>query len=170
MRHFRLYDTPLDAEFPPIKYLAFPSFQRTPYHWTTIIPSYGFPHCEKNKIGYTVSSQGNHYCAYHAFNLSHHGHECPVMSNDDSYTQQQKQATLPSDCTPRDNDAMEPQRQSTFLKSWGFLFPFFLFLFPFLCVIDPMKQQQNYFDFNSFLHWSLSSFFFLFPFYMYSTQ
>ena len=33
-----------------------------------------------------------------------------------------------------------------------------------------MKQQHNYFDFNSFLHWSLSSFLFPFPFYMYSTQ
>ena len=41
---------------------------------------------------------------------------------------------------------------------------FFLFLFPFLCVFDPMKQQQNYFDFNSFFHWSRSSFFFLVPF------
>jgi hypothetical protein len=43
---------------------------------------------------------------------------------------------------------------------------FFLYglsLFSFLS-FDPMKQQQNYFDFNSRLHWSLSSFFFLFPF------
>ncbi len=60
-----------------------------------------------------------YYCAYHAFNLSHHGHQCRVMSKDDSYTQQQKQATLPSDCTPRGNDAVEPQRHFTFLKSWG---------------------------------------------------
>jgi serine/threonine protein kinase len=55
-----------------------------------------------------------------------------------------------------------------------FDFPFFSFPFlsPFLCglsifsflLFDPMKQQQNYFDFNSCLHWSLSSFFFPFPF------
>jgi hypothetical protein len=49
-----------------------------------------------------------YYCAYHGFNLSHHGHQCRVMSNDDSYTAQQRQATLPSDCTTRDNDAVEP--------------------------------------------------------------
>jgi hypothetical protein len=61
-----------------------------------------------------------YYCAYHGFNLSHHGHICRVMANDDSYTSQQKQATLPSDCTPlRGNDVVEPQRHSTFLKSWG---------------------------------------------------
>ncbi len=60
-----------------------------------------------------------YYCPYHGFNLSHHGHQCRVMSNDDSYTSQQRQATLPSDCTPRSNDAVEPQRHSTFLKSWG---------------------------------------------------
>ncbi len=60
-----------------------------------------------------------YYCAYHGFNLTHHGHQCRVMSNDDSYTTQQQQATLPSDCSPRGNDVVEPQRQSTFLKSWG---------------------------------------------------
>jgi hypothetical protein len=60
-----------------------------------------------------------YYCAYHGFNLSHHGHACRVMSNDDSYNSQQKQAPLPSDCNPRGNDAVEPQRHSKFLKSWG---------------------------------------------------
>jgi hypothetical protein len=45
--------------------------------------------------------------------------QCRVMSNDDSYTTQQQQATLPSDCSPRGNDVVEPHRQSTFLKSWG---------------------------------------------------
>jgi hypothetical protein len=60
-----------------------------------------------------------YYCAYHGFNLSHHGHACRVMSNDDSYNSQQRQASLPSDCNPRGNDAVEPQRHSTFLKSWG---------------------------------------------------
>jgi hypothetical protein len=60
-----------------------------------------------------------YYCAYHGFNLSHPGYQCRVMSNGDGYTTQQKQATLPSDCTPRGNDAVEPHRQSTYLKSWG---------------------------------------------------
>jgi hypothetical protein len=32
-------------------YLAFPSFQHTPYHWTTIIPSHGFPHCAGKNFG-----------------------------------------------------------------------------------------------------------------------
>ena len=35
-------NTSLDADFSPILYLTFPSFHRAPYHWTTIIPSYGF--------------------------------------------------------------------------------------------------------------------------------
>jgi hypothetical protein len=48
-------NTSLDAEFSPIVYLAFPSFHRAPYHWTTIIPSYGFP----NRTMYTVPSQGS---------------------------------------------------------------------------------------------------------------
>jgi hypothetical protein len=60
-----------------------------------------------------------YYCAYHGFNLSHPGYQCRVMANGDGYTTQQKQATLPSNCTPRGNDAVEPQRQSTDLKSWG---------------------------------------------------
>ena len=60
-----------------------------------------------------------YYCAYHGFNLSHPGYQCRVMSNGDGYTTQQKQATLPSDCTPRGNDAVEPQWQSAYLKSWG---------------------------------------------------
>ncbi len=33
--------TSLDAKFPPIMYLAFPSFQRTLYHRTKIISLYG---------------------------------------------------------------------------------------------------------------------------------
>jgi hypothetical protein len=46
-------NTPLDAEFSPIVYLAFPSFHRAPYHWTTIIPSYGFPNrAGKKQWGY----------------------------------------------------------------------------------------------------------------------
>jgi hypothetical protein len=45
-----------------------------------------------------------YYCAYHGFNLSHHGYQCRVMANGDGYTTQQKQATLPSDCTPRGNE------------------------------------------------------------------
>ena len=60
-----------------------------------------------------------YYCAYHGFNFSHHGGQCRVMSNDEEYTYQQKQARLPSDCSPRGNDAVEPQRHSTFLKAWG---------------------------------------------------
>ena len=60
-----------------------------------------------------------YYCAYHGFNFSHHGGQCRVMSNDEAYTYQQKQARLPSDCKPRGNDAVEPQRPSTFLKAWG---------------------------------------------------
>ena len=35
-------NTSLDADFSPILYLTVPSFHRAPYHWTTIIPSYGF--------------------------------------------------------------------------------------------------------------------------------
>jgi hypothetical protein len=47
-------NTPLEAEFPHIMYLAFPSFQRTPYHWTTIIPSHDmdFFTVWEIKIGY----------------------------------------------------------------------------------------------------------------------
>jgi hypothetical protein len=41
------------------------------------------------------------------------------MLNEDGYTIQQQQANLPGDCTPRGNDSVEPQRHSTFLKSWG---------------------------------------------------
>ena len=60
-----------------------------------------------------------YYCAYHGFNLSHYGRDCRVMLNEDGYTIQQQQANLPGDCTPRGNDSVEPQRHSTFLKSWG---------------------------------------------------
>jgi hypothetical protein len=57
-------NTPLDAEFSPIMYLAFPSFQRASYHWTTIIPSRGLPQCCAEKtiwvlwwvLGYCVHS------------------------------------------------------------------------------------------------------------------
>jgi hypothetical protein len=47
-----------------------------------------------------------------------YGGQCRVMSNGESYTYQQRQARLPSDCSPRSNDAVEPQRPSTFLKAW----------------------------------------------------
>ncbi len=60
-----------------------------------------------------------YYCAHHGFNLSHPGYQCRVMANGDGYSPQQKQATFPSDCTPRGNDVVEPQRQSTYLKFWG---------------------------------------------------
>jgi hypothetical protein len=60
-----------------------------------------------------------YYCAYHGFNLSHHGVNCRVMLNDMAYTHKEKQASLPSDLSPRGNDAVEPQRKSQFLKSWG---------------------------------------------------
>ena len=56
-------NTSLDADFSPILYLTFPSFHRAPYHWTTIIPSYGFSNrAGKNKwvlqrvLGYCVHS------------------------------------------------------------------------------------------------------------------
>ncbi len=41
------------------------------------------------------------------------------MLNDTAYTQKDKQASLPSDLSPRGNDAVEHQRRSQFLKSWG---------------------------------------------------
>ncbi len=50
-------NTPLDAEFSPIVYLAFPSFHRAPYHWTTIIPSYGFPNRAEKKMGTTTCTR-----------------------------------------------------------------------------------------------------------------
>jgi hypothetical protein len=59
-----------------------------------------------------------HYCAYHGFNFSHHGGQWRAVRGK-LYSYQQKQARLPSDCSPRGNDAVEPQRQSTFLKAWG---------------------------------------------------
>ena len=46
---------------------ALPSFHSTPHHWTTIIPSHGFPHLKFGYYGryygtvYTVRRQGNHY-------------------------------------------------------------------------------------------------------------
>ena len=50
----------------------------------------------------------------------------------------------------------------------SFPFPFCgLSIISFLS-FDPMKQQQNYFDFNSCLHWSLSLFFFPFSFSLFS--
>ena len=45
-------NTSLDADFSPILYLTFPSFHRAPYHWTTIIPSYGFSNRAEKKNGY----------------------------------------------------------------------------------------------------------------------
>ena len=59
------------------------------------------------------------YCFYHGWNLSHSGEQCRVMLNDTMYVQKEKQASLPSDLSPRGNDAVEPQRRSQFLKSWG---------------------------------------------------
>jgi hypothetical protein len=62
------------------------------------------------------------YCHYHAWNLTHAGPECRVMSNDSSYDRTQQQATSPSDTTPRGNDAIEPPqtngRKRHFLKAW----------------------------------------------------
>ncbi len=46
--------TPLDAEFPPIMYLAFHSFQRTPYHWTKTISSHGFCNLAKKTCGHST--------------------------------------------------------------------------------------------------------------------
>ncbi len=44
-------NTSLNAEFSPMVYLAFPSFHRAPYHWTKLIPSYGFPNRAGKKMG-----------------------------------------------------------------------------------------------------------------------
>ena len=60
-----------------------------------------------------------YYCAYHGFNLSHHGAQCRVMLNDTMYVQKEKQASLPSDLSPRGNDSVEPLRRAQHLKSWG---------------------------------------------------
>jgi hypothetical protein len=60
-----------------------------------------------------------YYCTYHGLNLSHYGATCRVVLNDTAYTQKDKQASLPSDLSPRGNDAVEPQRRSQFLKTWG---------------------------------------------------
>jgi hypothetical protein len=60
-----------------------------------------------------------YYCAYHGFNLSHHGINCRVMLNDTMYVQKENQASLPFDLSPRGNDAVESLRRSQFLKSWG---------------------------------------------------
>ena len=57
--------TSLDADFSPILYLTFPSFHRAPYHWTTIIPSYGFSNrAEKKK---RVLQRVLGYCVHNTF-------------------------------------------------------------------------------------------------------
>ncbi len=44
-------NTSMDAEFSPIiRILAFSYFHRAPYHWTTMIPSYGFFNRAEKKI------------------------------------------------------------------------------------------------------------------------
>ena len=79
-----------------------------------------------------------------------------------------------------DNAGHQSRRNGTgtevrLVQHWSISLFFFLFLslfcglsiFSFLS-FDPMKQQQNYFDFNSRLHWSLSLFFFPFSFSLFS--